>query len=380
VVARIAARWFPRRVSVPTVSVSKSAARRFMFHAVRLAEPHASLPAALDYHGYVQIDPLNICGRMHDLILRNRVTGYVEGDLMRHLYEGPRVAIECHHPSQGVLAAFNANDWPFLMVKMRERAKRPRNYYHGRLTAGESRIADMILGEIAKRGPRGPKDFEPGPRRRSDWGSGSTLVRKVFEKLFVHGRLVICRRESFRRIYNLPERVLPVEILNAPEPTKEELNVWALLSVLRQRRLVTMRKQDAALVRAHTVEVKVDGCPAMYCLRSDLALLEQAAADALAEPDDAPRLLAPLDPLIYDRRIALGLWGFDYIWEVYTPEAKRVRGYYALPILAGDAIVGHVDPKADRKAGKLRVMSRRAPRGVRVTPAVKELAGFLGLR
>jgi uncharacterized protein YcaQ len=373
-------RWFPRRVSAPTIKISAASARRFIIHAVRLTEPHASLPAAIDYHGYVQIDPLNICGRMHDLILRSRVAGYREGDLMRHLYEGPRVAIECHHPAQGVLAAFNANDWPFLKVKMHERAKRPRTYYHGRLTAGESQVAEMILGEIAKRGPMGPKDFEPGPRRRSDWGSGSTLVRKVFEKLFVHGRLVICRRESFRRIYNLPERVLPVEILTAPEPTKAELDVWALLSVLRQRRLVTMRKQDVELVRAHVVEVKVEGCPAMYCLRSDLAFLEQAAAGALAEPKGAPRLLAPLDPLIYDRRITLGLWGFEYTWEVYTPEVKRVRGYYALPILAGEAIVGHVDPKADRKAGKLRVVSRRAPRAVRVTPTVKELAAFLGLK
>ncbi|HUG10704.1 MAG TPA: crosslink repair DNA glycosylase YcaQ family protein [Opitutaceae bacterium] len=351
-----------------------------MIHAVRLAAPHASLAAAMDYHGYVQIDPLNICGRMHDLILRSRVAGYREGDLMRHLYEGPRVAIECHHPVQGVLAAFNATDWPFLMVKMRERAKRPRNYYHGRMTALEERLAETLLGEIASRGPTGPKDFEPGPRRRSDWGSGSTLVRKVFEKLFVHGRLVICRRDSFRRVYDLPERVLPPEFLCAPVPTQEEHDQWAMLSVLRQRRLVTLRKRDAALVRAHIAEVKVDGCPAMFCLRSDLPLLEQAAAGGLAEANGDPRLLAPLDPLIYDRRITSGLWNFDYTWEVYTPEAKRVRGYYALPILAGEAIVGHVDPKADRKAGRLRVMSRRAPRGVRVAPAVKGLAAFLGLR
>jgi hypothetical protein len=90
--------------------------------------------------------------------------------------------------------------------------------------------------------------------------------------------------------------------------------------------------------------------------------------------------LAPLDPLIYDRRVTARLWGFDYTWEVYTPPAKRVRGYYALPVLAGTEIVGHVDPKADRAAGRLRVVSRRLRRGHRVATAVTELAGFLGLR
>lgn len=372
--------WLPRPVSAPSFTISKAAARRFMIHATGLAAPHVSIARALDYHSYVQIDPLNICGRMHDLILRNRVAGYREGDLMRHLHNGPRVAIESHHPVQGVLAAFSVRDWPFLRVKMHERSRRTRGYYYGRMTALESRMAERILAEIAHRGPMSPGDFEPGPRRRSDWGSGSTLARKVFEKLYLHGRLIISRRDAFRRIYDLPERVLPVEIQNTPVPTQEEHDEWAILSVLRQRRLVTLRKQDVAPVRAHVAEVKVEGCPAMFCLRSDLPLLEQAAAGALAENGGEPRLLAPLDPLIYDRRITSGLWNFDYTWEVYTPEAKRTRGYYALPVLAGEVIVGHVDPKADRKAGRLRVMSRRVPRGVRVAPAVKGLAAFLGLR
>jgi hypothetical protein len=94
----------------------------------------------------------------------------------------------------------------------------------------------------------------------------------------------------------------------------------------------------------------------------------------------SPRLLAPLDPLIYDRKVTTMLWGFDYTWEVYTPAHKRVRGYYALPVLAGTELVGHVDPKADRPARKLRVISRRIRRGHKVAPAIQKLAVFLGLR
>ncbi len=92
------------------------------------------------------------------------------------------------------------------------------------------------------------------------------------------------------------------------------------------------------------------------------------------------RLLAPLDPLIYDRTLTSRLWEFDYTWEVYTPPSKRVRGYYALPVLAGTRIVGHVDPKAERETRRLRIQSRRIQRGHRVAHAVRQLAEFLGVR
>jgi uncharacterized protein YcaQ len=87
-----------------------------------------------------------------------------------------------------------------------------------------------------------------------------------------------------------------------------------------------------------------------------------------------------LDPLIYDRRVTSALWQFDYTWEAYTPPHKRRRGYYALPVLAGAAIVGHVDPKADRPARKLRLMARTVKRGHKIAPALDQLARWLGLR
>jgi uncharacterized protein YcaQ len=128
--------------------------------------------------------------------------------------------------------------------------------------------------------------------------------------------------------------------------------------------------------------LKIEGCPLLYCLRSDLPLLEQLASEEseLLPASYLPRLLAPLDPLIYDRKVGRQLWDFDYNWEVYTPAHKRIRGYYALPVLAGMELVGHVDPKADRVARTLQVVSRRIRRGHKVAPAVKELARFLGLR
>jgi uncharacterized protein YcaQ len=122
-------------------------------------------------------------------------------------------------------------------------------------------------------------------------------------------------------------------------------------------------------------------------LREDLPLLNAIVSgpNAPASPsttsaDTAPLLLAPLDPLIYNRTLARQLWNLDYIWEVYTPPPKRVRGYYALPLLSGTEFVGYVDPKADRATGKLRVVKRSVRRGHYITESVASLAKFLGLR
>src|SRR5881397_1616968 len=111
--------------------LSASDARRFHRRAVLLEWPAVTLAAALAHHGYIQIDPINICGRMHDLILRNRVAGYREGDLVRHLHGGPtsplpaveRTAFEHHLPGTNVLAALTIDAWPYLLAAMRRRSR-----------------------------------------------------------------------------------------------------------------------------------------------------------------------------------------------------------------------------------------------------------------
>jgi uncharacterized protein YcaQ len=111
--------------------------------------------------------------------------------------------------------------------------------------------------------------------------------------------------------------------------------------------------------------------------REGVEMLDSAAS--AAETTTKPLLLAPLDPIIYDRRLAEGLWNFDYRWEVYVPPHKRVRGYYALPLLHGNRFIGHADVKADRPAGQLHVVSHESTSSAHVRTAVKALAGFLGL-
>ncbi len=366
------------------LQVTVAAARRFMRRALLLDAPVPTVADALAHHGYIQIDPINVCGRMHDLIARNRVAGYREGDLMRHMHgdgaplaADQRVAFEHHLPSTGILVAFGVEAWPHLLAAMQARTKRS-GAWSGRLSQRERNLAEHILAEIAERGPLNSDAFNDGRSAKSVWGK-ATLAKSTLQKLFFHGRVLISRREGNRRFYDLPERVLPAPVLAAPEPAKKETARWSVLLKVRQRRLVTLKRDELPLVEDQVQPVRVPDCALLYCLRDDLPLFDPAPA----APANAPvslHLLAPLDPLIYDRRVTAALWSFDYTWEVYTPPAKRARGYYALPILAGTELVGHVDPKADRAARQLRIRARRLRRGHSITGALDELADFLGLR
>ena len=387
----------------PPLLITPETARRFLRRALHFDTPAPTVAAALAYYGFIQIDPINVCGRMHDLILRNRVTGYCEGDLHAHIHatdlalrrlgEVGRPGFEHYYPDAGILVAFPSDAWPYLAPLIANRRLRRGAAYRRKLSPKHEALAQHILAEIAARGPLTSDDIEHEGQSVTGWGSVGRLVKNLLEVMFVHGRVLITARKNFRRVYDLPERVLPASLLNAPPKSGAEIARWTALLRLRQRRLVILKRAELPLVADLVQQVEIDGVktPPLHCLHSDLPLLDlstlnssprrnSAKAGQLSTPATAPLLLAPLDPLIYDRRLTSALWGYDYTWEVYTPPTKRTRGYYALPVLAGTEIIGHVDPKADREARRLRVMARSIRRGHKVAPAVKELAAFLGLR
>jgi uncharacterized protein YcaQ len=259
--------------------------------------------------------------------------------------------------------------------------------WSGRLTPREKLLATRVLAEIGARGPLSSDAITDGRSSRAVWGS-ATLVKTVMQKLFFHGRLLIAARENGRRKYDLPERVLPPPILARPAPPASDTARWLVQMHLRQRRLVALKRADLALVEDLVQPVQVTDAGTFYCLRGDVPLFGQGSERGLRPRSDpilpaaeaAPTLLAPLDPLIYDRKVTKLVWDFDYTWEAYTPAAKRRRGYYAMPLLQDLALIGHLDSKADRPAGRLRVVSRSVKAGYRSAPALKELASFLGLR
>jgi uncharacterized protein YcaQ len=333
--------------------------------------------SALAHLGFVQLDPLNVCGRMHDHILRTRVLGYAEHDLTKYLHrKSSRGAFEHHLPDSNNLAAMPLEAWPHLQRTMQYRSATDSSW-SGKLSSPEKRLAVNMLARIQAEGPLSSQDIQSDRKAKTHAWDSTTLAKSSLQKLFFHGRVLIAHRDGNRRFYDLPERVLPVNVLNSPIPTKEETTTWLARLKLRQRRLAVLKAAEANALGDEAVPVVVDEHPKLklQLLRSDLALLERL--ESTPTEKNEPVLIAPLDPLIYDRGVTEQVWGFHYRWEVYVPPAKRVRGYYALPLLHRYQLSGHADLKADREAGKLLLLTHE---GQGARKAAKSLAKFLGLR
>lgn len=362
------------------LTISILTARRFMQLATGLDGRFADMDAALQHLGFVQIDPINVCGRMQDHILRHRVRGYREGDCMRHLHSpSVRTAFEHHLPDSSNLAAMPLDAWPYLQRSMYARA-RGNSTWSGKLTPAEKKLAATILARMATEGPLCSQDVDSARKDKTHAWDSTTLAKSTLQKLFFHGRILIARRDSNRRYYDLPEHLLPSSSLNAAIPTEAETTRWLALLKLRQRRLAALKAAELRTIADEVIPVRVHDtdAPRLHLLRSDSDVLEFAASTARATLK--PLLIAPLDPVIYDRRVTESLWSYDYRWEVYVPPQKRVRGYYALPLLHRHRFIGHADVKADRIQGKLAVVSQKSTSAAHARSAVKSLADFLGLK
>lgn len=307
-------------------------ARCFVHRALLLTQSAPDLGAALAHLGYVQIDPINVCGHMHDLFLRNRVVAYREGDLLRHLNGEPaaplaasaRTAFEHHLPSQqNILVAFPIEAWPHLHAANRARAGRA-GTWSGRLDARQRRLAERILSEITARGPLCSDDIDGDQRDHPGWGASASLAKTTLQKVFFHGRVLIARRINQRRYYDLLERVLPAAPLAAPKPAARESARWFATLKLRQRRLASLKRDELRAIDDLVQPIAIEDCGQHYCLSSDRPLLLSSLESLGSKLGNfPPRLIAPLDPLIYDRRLTARLWNLDYTWEVYTRRRRE---------------------------------------------------------
>jgi len=266
--------------------------------------------------------------------------------------------------------------WPHLQRAMQART-RSDSTWSGKLSAAEKKLAARILARMADEGPLSSQDIESARKAKTHAWDSTTLAKSTLHKLFFHGRVLIARRDGIRRYYDLPEKVLPTATLNASMPTETETARWLAELKLRQRRLAILKTSEVRALSDEIVAVSIQELPKLkvHVLRRDLPQLAKAQSSPLGTSE--PLLIAPLDPIIYDRRVTEQLWAFDYRWEVYVPPQKRQRGYYALPLLHGTRFTGHADLKADRETGKLHIVSSE---GRSVKRAAKKLAVFLELR
>jgi uncharacterized protein YcaQ len=375
-----------------TRPVSRAAARRFL--AIRhLLAPPRSLPGdaggvmtVFERLGSLQFDPLEVAGRNHDLALAARVDGY-RRELTEDLLYGRRVLFEAYNKALSLLPAA---ELPYYRITWEEGA-RGRS---GRLVAEQAGLAERILAEIEAGGPKCSGDFERQPA--IDWWWGPTsAVRAVMDALNVAGRLNLARRDGNRRYYDLTERLFPAELLGVRVPERDQMR-HKVLSRYRAHGLLgeggsgelwhgtgpaALRAElrHELVDRGELAAVEVEGLKGRrYVLAGEMDLLVQAerevggddgtaangtaangtagAGDPVGGATPGCSFLAPLDPLLWDRQVLGPLYDFDYRWEVYTPAAKRRWGYYVLPVMFGDRLVGRIEPRIDRVARRVRIL------------------------
>jgi uncharacterized protein YcaQ len=346
-----------------------------------------ALRRVLNQVGLLQIDSVNVLARGHYLTLFGRLGPYPLELVDRAAWYAPRRLFEYWGHEASLVPVE-------LQPLLRWRMQRAHDDAWGsmRWVAEEHPdLLESVLAEVAERGPIAASDVEEvGPRRGEPWWSWSDSKR-AFEFLFWSGQITSARRRRFERLYDLPERVLPRAVVAAPTPAPEDAQRELVriaarsLGVAAERDLRDYFRLPLAETRARVGElveagellpVAVEGWKVPAYLWHESSVPRQAHGRAL---------IGPFDSLIWERSRVERLFGFRYRIEIYVPAPKRVHGYYVLPFLLGDRLVGRVDLKADRAAGELRVQAAHAePDAPAETAAalideLRAMAGWLGL-
>ena len=369
--------------------ISREVARRYLaIH--HFLTPPRSLPsgsdgilAVFDRLGSIQFDPIDVAGRNHDLVLLSRVAGY-RREMTDHLLYEERSLFETYNKGLSLVPTAELPwyriDWDRARVRHEERSLEE-----------HAALVDELLDRIRTNGPLSSTDI--APRDTIEWYWGPTnQVRAILEALAEAGTLGISRREGNRRVYDLAERLFPAELLEQVMPPRDAF----------RHKLLSRYRAHGLLGRTGSAELWLGTSPrigAVYGLEGDLPLaaagrkvlhgellesgalipvtiedvrgerylpsegmplLEQAEREIAAGVPPggvAPGVafLGALDPFVWDRDVLRTLFGFDYVWEVYVPAPKRRWGYYVLPILFGDQLVGRIEPRVERKTDELRI-------------------------
>ncbi len=356
--------------------------------------------------GCLQLDPLQTVARSHTLVVFSRVGPYEIADLDKLIYHDKKLFEYWAHAASHVLT----EDYPIHHLRMREYAKTD-DAWHLRIAEwidANKKLRDMILREIKRNGPLSSRVLtEMGEAPKAWVSSGWTNDRNVsrmLDFLWMQGKIMVAKREGLNKFWDLSERVLP-EWTPREKWSERDIVTFAAQKSLRalgvgtekhisqhyiHGRYPQLRERLNELERAGEIErleirdsTREHWKGMWYIHRSDIPLLEKLER---GEFQGRTVLLSPFDNLVRDRVRNLQFWNFDYKIEIYVPQAKRKYGYYVLPILRNDQLIGRIDPKMDRAEGVLNInavyLEPNAPRDLKtaraVRDAIEELGEFLG--
>lgn len=315
--------------------------------------------------GLIQFDPLAVAGRNHDLVLHARVSDYDPAWCEELLYVR-RELFEAYNKS---LCLLPTRELPWYRVSWSVNAPR--------ILDENAEVAERVLERIRTEGPLSSLDFDRGPAVKWGWAQ-TNVIRAVLEAYTIAGVLGLARREGNRRYFDLVERLFPADLLAREVPLREQLRhkllsryrahgllgtggpaeIWlgigrAVKPDPKRPRHPTRAELHAELLeQGELVPVEVEGVRGTrFVLPDELQLLA-----APPEPPPSVAFLGPLDAFVWDRDLLRAQFDFDYVWEVYVPESKRRWGYYVLPILFRDRLVGRIEPRIDRAGQRVNVL------------------------
>jgi uncharacterized protein YcaQ len=367
--------------------ITAAAARRITLAAQGFAEPRPGgvvgrrqMRALVDRIGLLQIDSVNVLARAHELPPFTRL-GPFRRSLIAESAERHRDLFEFLGHAACLLPTRTQPLW-------RWRMERSRDTWRGdvdRIERERPGYTQAVLDELRDRGPLTAAELTDGGPSKGPWW-GWADGKAVLEYLWAAGAVSVAgRRNSFERVYDVTERVIPAEILAAPTPSIEEAHrelvriVARALGVATRRDLsnyLYLRADRTTTAISELVEageltpVEVEGWAQPAWLATAARRPRQVQARAL---------LAPFDPLVFDRDRVERVFGMRYRIEIYTPAPKRVYGYYVLPFLLGDTLVGRVDLKADRARRTLLVQAAHGEPGVDLHAVATAMADELRL-
>ncbi len=353
----------------------------------------ASVAKIVRQLGFVQVDSIQRVERAHHLILGARLDGY-RAEQLEHAAFRKRVLFEHWTHDAAMIPTEWFHYWKPRFVRTERRLRKSRWFTH-RLGKSPEKTLATVYARIEREGPLRTSDFERGADRPAmgwwDW----TPEKAALEFLWHTGALAIHGRDRFQKIYDLTERVFPAA--HAREAPHDAAHVDWMCSSALERLGAATPSELSAFWNAVTIAEASAWCKEQSALDRIAPVIVDAADGskprvAFALPgwqrkaryaDEAPnriRLLAPFDPLVRDRKRAQRLFNFDYRFEAFVPAAKRRFGYYVLPILEGDKLIGRLDPRHDRECSALVVDKIWWERGVKVTTARKrKLSDALGV-
>jgi uncharacterized protein YcaQ len=338
----------------------------------------------------IQLDSVNVLQRAHFMPLYSRLGPYPPALLERAAYRRPRELFEFWGHEASLITVD-------LQPLFRWRMANARQYAWGSITRivdQQPELVAWVLDEVRSRGPLTAAEIEhDAPRSKDHWGWNWSVVKQALEWLFYSGQVTAAERTtSFARRYDLPERVLPAAVLNAPTPAPEdafralvELSARAL-GVAAEGELRDYFRLPVAGFRRAVAELAEDKVLLPVTVRGwrQPAYLHHEAR--LPRRVRAATLVSPFDPLIWERARTARLFDMNYRIEIYVPAAQRLYGYYVLPFLLGDRFAARVDLKADRRSGVLQIPAAwiepaadQDETAAALATELHRLAGWLGL-